>query len=270
MAFNVMLRREPDPHGRADFVHRLSVGTITRDHMVEEIRGSEEFIYGVRFNSALGHSIHAGRAAWIQSLPAASRILDLGGTHKYSDEGALVRMGYPYKFDELIIVDLPDDDRHEVYRVNGTQLDVETASGSVRHRYHSMVDLSSYPDASFDLVYSGQSIEHITESEADIALAEVRRVLRPGGHFALDTPNGRITRRQQADFIDPDHKIEYTHDVLAAKLQRAGFDILEAKGLNYTGNDATDENFSLGQVSQRPGLFAAANDCYILTFLCAR
>ena len=44
--------------------------------------------------------------------------------------------------------------------------------------------------------------------------------LRPGGYFALDTPNGRLTRLQQADFIDPDHKIEYTFEQLFAKLRR--------------------------------------------------
>ena len=56
----------------------------------------------------------------------------------------------------------------------------------------------------FDLVYSGQSIEHVTPSDADIVIKEVARVLRPGGWFALDTPNARVTRVQQPDLIDPD------------------------------------------------------------------
>src|SRR5882724_9803694 len=83
MAYNVMLRRDPDPHGRGDFVNRLEAGAITRDQVVEELRGSEEFVNVVRFRTALGHSLHAGRCAFIQSLPRAARIMDLGGTHQH-------------------------------------------------------------------------------------------------------------------------------------------------------------------------------------------
>ena len=37
-----------------------------------------------------------------------------------------------------------------------------------------MTDLSSYPAASFDMVYSGESIEHITRAQAEQVLAEAR------------------------------------------------------------------------------------------------
>ena len=90
-----------------------------------------------------------------------------------------------------------------------------------------------FRDNYFDLVYSGQSIEHITEPECDTVLREVYRVLKPNGFFCVDTPNAKATRLQQKDFIDPDHKIEYTHPQFSEKLIQAGFQIEEAKGMNY-------------------------------------
>jgi len=43
------------------------------------------------------------------------------------------------------------------------------------------------PDASFDLVYSFHALEHIPAP--DRALAEMARVLAPGGHVVVGTPN---------------------------------------------------------------------------------
>jgi len=44
-----------------------------------------------------------------------------------------------------------------------------------------------FPDASFDVVMSFDVFEHIPDSDAHIE--EVRRVLRPGGAYILQTPN---------------------------------------------------------------------------------
>jgi len=275
LAYNVMLRREPDPVGRADFENRLANGVITHNRMVEELRGSEEFLYDVRFTS-LGHSIHTGRCMFIQSLPRARRILDLGGTHKAHPFGAMVRMGYPYPFDELVIVDLPEDDRHPIYQgdvISEREVEapvVDTPLGRVSYRYHSMTDLSRFDDESIDLVYMGQSIEHVTEEDGDRVLKEIYRLLAPGGHLALDTPNARVTRLQQAEYIDPDHKIEYTYEALRDKLEKFGFTITEAKGLNYAGGALEPGCFSLEAIAANTGIFADAADCYILAFVCAK
>ena len=43
------------------------------------------------------------------------------------------------------------------------------------------------PDDSFDLIYSFHALEHI--DDPDKALAEMRRVLRPGGWYCIGTPN---------------------------------------------------------------------------------
>lgn len=44
-----------------------------------------------------------------------------------------------------------------------------------------------YPDATFDLITAIEVVEHVTELPG--ALAEIHRVLRPGGRFCVTTPN---------------------------------------------------------------------------------
>jgi SAM-dependent methyltransferase len=49
------------------------------------------------------------------------------------------------------------------------------------------------PDASFDLVWAGETIEHVADTAA--CLSELRRVLRSGGVLLLSTPDhGPLTR----------------------------------------------------------------------------
>ena len=53
-----------------------------------------------------------------------------------------------------------------------------------------------------------------------------------------------MCRLQQDEFIDPDHDHEYTHAEMVDKLRRAGFEILEAKGLNHAGHSLAAGVFS--------------------------
>jgi SAM-dependent methyltransferase len=225
VAYNTVLLREPDPDGIEHFTRRLQVEGISRARMLETMRGSEEAYTFVRFTDLL-NSIHLSRCDFVRSLPRARRILDLGGTHQQDRDGAFVHLGYPYPFEELVLVDLPHHERHDIYRLSEQAERVQTRLGPVQYAYHSMVDLSAYEDESFDLVYSGQTIEHVTEDECDRTLAEVFRVLEPGGWLAVDTPNDTVCRLHRPDYINDDHKVEYTHEQFTAKLEKAGFDIV--------------------------------------------
>lgn len=44
-----------------------------------------------------------------------------------------------------------------------------------------------YPDNHFDLIVSRYVLEHV--ADADFVASELRRVLKPGGHFCAITPN---------------------------------------------------------------------------------
>lgn len=267
--YRAILQRAPDPYATRDYGTALRSGAMTIEALGRTLTASREF-GSVSVAHDLGASLHKSRCAFVRGLPPARRILDLGGTDLGHEHGAMVTMGYPYRFDELVIVDLPPADRHEIYNRGGTRPDADTGRGVVRYAYHSMTDLARYGDASFDLVYSGQSIEHVAPDAADTMLAGAFRVLRPGGWLALDTPNARLTRLQQDEMIDPDHVYEYRVGELRDKLRAAGFVLLEEKGLNLGREGLDAGRFDVGEVARNAGVFADADACYLLAFLCAK
>jgi SAM-dependent methyltransferase len=267
--YEILLGREPDAAGAASYLPGLRDGSLPPSQLAEWIFASSEWWTVVPFTQ-LAPALHFSRSLFVRSLPKARRILDLGGTALGSDKGAMVLMGYPYAFDELIVVDLPPDDRNDLYKESVARNVTHTELGPVQYRYHSMSDLARYADGSFDLVYCGQSIEHVPVEEAERVLVGAARILRPGGYLALDTPNARVCRLQQPEFIDPDHDYEYTHGEMVDKLHGAGFEVLESKGLNHAGGSLARGEFSVQEVSTRRGLFAEIEDCYLLSYLCRK
>jgi 2-polyprenyl-3-methyl-5-hydroxy-6-metoxy-1,4-benzoquinol methylase len=92
-------------------------------------------------------------------------------------------------------------------------------------------------DASFDAVWSGETIEHV----ADTArwLSELRRVMRSGASLILSTPaHGPLTRlglalsrRRFERHFDPraDHLRFFTRGTLVALLEDFGFEQIDAR-----------------------------------------
>ena len=74
-------------------------------------------------------------------------------------------------------------------RVIGLDVDLDSlkAHGSISHRVRGDVSQLPFPDESFDFVTSNMVFEHLGEPE--IQLAEIHRVLRPGGILLFHTPN---------------------------------------------------------------------------------
>jgi SAM-dependent methyltransferase len=70
---------------------------------------------------------------------------------------------------------------------------------------------SSLPDACFDCVVAVEVLEHVERD--DRFVAQVRRVLKPGGVFLMTTPNGDFVKN-----TNPDHIRHYTRDQLVALL----------------------------------------------------
>ena len=265
LLYEILLGRRPDPIGQSSFLPELESGRMSNRDMLQHLRAATEALAYPRYSArSWVSSLHESRVRFVRMLPRAARIVDLGGANVQDARGALVAYRYPYRFETLTIVDLPSPERHPYYQSDHQPETVDTDMGPVSYRYHSMVELSSFADSSTDLVYSGQSIEHVTLEEGALVVKEVFRILAPGGYFAVDTPNARLTRFQQEDLIDPDHKYEYTWPELSRLLQESGFVIDLAKGLNYGGVAAGLGKFDVEAVAANCGLFDEIEDCYLL------
>jgi 2-polyprenyl-3-methyl-5-hydroxy-6-metoxy-1,4-benzoquinol methylase len=87
-------------------------------------------------------------------------------------------------------------------------------------------------DASFDVVWAGEVIEHVADTAG--WLSEVRRALRPHGRLLLSTPDHgalsrlrlALSRRAFEAHFDPlsDHLRFYTRPLLARLLSEYGFE----------------------------------------------
>ncbi|HEY3231396.1 MAG TPA: methyltransferase domain-containing protein, partial [Roseiflexaceae bacterium] len=120
---------------------------------------------------------------------------------------------------------------------------------SIHYLYRSMADLAAFKDQSMDLVISGESIEHIEEADADVVCREAYRILKPNGYFCLDTPNAALTRILSPDkLIHPEHKKEYYVHELKDKLERAGFAIVDSKGICPMPESLRSNAFDYGEM----------------------
>lgn len=89
-----------------------------------------------------------------------------------------------------------------------------------------------WDDASFDVVYAGEIIEHMPDPAS--ALSEWRRVLAPGGTLILSTPNrdrllARANNREMP--VHPEHVREMNLPELEAALTSRGFEVLKVTGI---------------------------------------
>jgi SAM-dependent methyltransferase len=81
-------------------------------------------------------------------------------------------------------------------------------------------DLSRFADASFDVVFASNLLEHLERADTLRLLGEAHRVLRPGGRLLLVQPNFRLNPNEYFD--------DYTH--VAIFTDRSLRDLLLAQG----------------------------------------
>ena len=98
----------------------------------------------------------------------------------------------------------------------GVDVDPGALAGQPRETHVADMRQLPFTGGSFDSVVSIQSVEHVPDAEQ--VLAEVARVLRPGGRAIFVTPN-RLTFGRPDEIIDPYHYVEYDapqlHDLCA-------------------------------------------------------
>ncbi|HRE02222.1 MAG TPA: methyltransferase domain-containing protein, partial [Ilumatobacteraceae bacterium] len=84
-------------------------------------------------------------------------------------------------------------------------------------------------DGSVDLVFAGQTSEHLWARELSGFLTEAHRVLRSGGVLALDSPNRLVT--QHLLWSHGGHTIELSAAEMKELLNLAGFEVLSVTGI---------------------------------------
>jgi SAM-dependent methyltransferase len=267
LAYRRLVGREPDAATLASQLTRLGTGT-SRPRLLVWIENSQ---HGAGLVSQQAtEAFHGGRTVWTRSLPRARRILDLGGTAIGDDRGALVAMGYPYDFDEVVIIELPPEQRDALYQVPKNN-SIETSQGRVTYLYRSMTDLADLPDQSFDLICSAQTFEHITVDEGAKVLHDVRRLLKPDGYLALDTPNVAVSsilaREEGTEFINPDHKVEYTHQQMLDLFAGADLHVWRQCGIGHMPRSVETGRFLFEELLDHPSLYDDIENCYTLAYL---
>ncbi len=134
-------------------------------------------------------------------------------------------------------------------------VDIEPAALEGQDRDTRVADMRSLPfePDSFASVLAIQSIEHVPD--ADRMLAEVARVLEPGGRAIFVTPN-RLTFGRPDEIIDPYHYVEYDPTQLHALCGRF-FETVEVRALHASDRYMAihdDERLELDRLLKRDPL----------------
>lgn len=268
LAFLMILNRLPDESGIQYYRERLDGQLFNRQQFIHLLFESPEYL--ARDEPKFPDRLHEARQEFIKTLPRAECIVDLGGACATVPEGALYTHGYPHRARRLIIVDLPLDTRMIIPR-DFREGKIVRDDGVIEYVHSSMTDLSVIEDGIADMVFAGESIEHVTQEEAVSAIAEARRVLKPGGYFCLDTPNSKLTRIHSPDqYIHPEHKLEYTPDELTGMLRDGGFVVIETGGICPMPESAETGVFDPAEAFRTPLLSDDADSSYCFYVKCQK
>jgi GT2 family glycosyltransferase/SAM-dependent methyltransferase len=146
---------------------------------------------------------HYHRYLWARALVGDRRVLDLGSGEGF---GAALLADAART---VVGIDL-DETTVEHSRLN-------YAGPGLEFRVASATDLADFRDDAFDAVVAFEVIEHIRDQEA--VLAEVARVLAPGGLLIISTPDRRAYSEETGQ-VNPFHEKELTQDELRGLLSR--------------------------------------------------
>lgn len=136
-------------------------------------------------------------------------------------EGALLEMGAGY-----------GEFTREVRAARKWALDMNPAltqhwGAGVQPLIQSALDPLPIPDATLDTVFASNFFEHFTLEQGATILAELQRVLKPGGRLIVVQPNFRLEPRRYFD--DYTHRTAYTDAGFQDFLTASGYRVIHAE-----------------------------------------
>lgn len=140
--------------------------------------------------------------------PRPLEILDVGGRKSHYTVGLPAR---------ITISDLPRESAVQQQLNLGITPDIAAETRARRSNIRDVVfddmTASKLPDETFDIIVAVEVLEHVERD--DDFVANVQRVLKPGGSFIMTTPNGDSVAN-----TNPDHKRHYLRAQLRSLLER--------------------------------------------------
>lgn len=164
------------------------------------------------FLPALYGKVRRDLKRYLDRYPGTVRLLDVGGRKSWYTTGLRAN---------VTILELPRE--NDIQKHLNLGLVPEHVTGIMRHRSNISEVLfedmtrTTLPDSSFDIVVAIEVIEHVTDDHAFVA--QIFRVLRPGGTVYLTTPNGDYIRNEPPHH-NPDHKRHYKRTQLVSLLSQ--------------------------------------------------
>lgn len=231
------LCRTPNEHSRTrwlDSFRCLECGSVFIANVISNEELSEAYgtidaaAYYRETATSSARKFHAAAGDLAGLLEPSAAILDIGG-----GDGAFVRALHARGFRNLSLHELPGHDLPDL-------------TGVVRGVYRD-IGYSTVADASFDAVTMMDVMEHVADPRATIA--EVRRMLRPGGLLYLHTPVvtlldramhglqrlplvGGVGRAWQRARTSIFHLQNYTPRSLRGLMARRGFEVVRLACVN--------------------------------------
>jgi SAM-dependent methyltransferase len=201
-AFQLVLRRPPDPEARERALAKLAEGTLSRATLLHELATSDEFSRVRELDDAvalgLGARARGERIRWLQAASGTDeRVVEIPWVlSRLRSSGRVLEVGYAFAETQYLVALLRSGVELVGADLATREMEgMETVNADVR-------DLP-FGDRTFDQIMLVSTLEHIGANNAvyglDVAadaggrlaaLRELRRVLRPHGSLLVTVPLG--------------------------------------------------------------------------------
>jgi Methyltransferase domain len=235
IVYRFLLYREIDESTKNTLTSTISNKKLSINKLIWQVIRSKEYDNPER-QPPTSSQLHMARIKWVKTLPAAKRILDIGGSSPTLAEGALIELGYAHRPEKLIIFDKPPSEQFWGQPNYSQDKDNILNWGNIQYIHGYAEDILNHAELQhqkFDIIFMGQVVEHIYEDKLHDVLVWIKNHLSEAGALYFDTPNRLLTQLETGfeRYIDSDHKKEYTPDQMKTIIEAAGFQVVKAWGI---------------------------------------